>query len=427
MKRKAAAVTAIATILFCFCAAASAQATGAPAAAPTIGGATDPGPSSMVEWIVAIRDAKDVASAAKSYGKARTLDKDDVELYEEYMKKMLTFGHPKIAVYPAMELRRLQAKNGTAWGVLGYNDAKRGNYLLAFMSTIQGMALLPADPGIQNNTGILMAWYETRPLKPKLSVTLKALLEEHSQQWLEKAKYAKVHRKSTTELSARVERIGKLKAKVTPAQKAAKAAASESSQATGRYRQYSAAIANLQDDVRALNQAYSRASRYRSTDTYTSRSRNYSLMSQIRSKISAKTSQIYSLKRSGYSLRSYAVKKAAVAKETKQTLHKAQSALKAEERIKLSLTWMPPAVDGVITPEGEKPPKFTSTGGDPTSKPSASAADVQLKMAKLLLQNNRTQKAKAILELIIKKYPDSKAAKEAAELLKGISKGLGDL
>ena len=48
-------------------------------------------------------------------------------------------------------------------------------------------------------------------------------------------------------------------------------------------------------------------------------------------------------------------------------------------------------------------------------------------MAKLLLQNNRTQKAKAILELIIKKYPDSKAAKEAAELLKGISNVIGDL
>jgi hypothetical protein len=149
-------------------------------------------------------------------------------------------------------------------------------------------------------------------------------------------------------------------------------------------------------------------------------------MASLRSKISAKTSSIYSLRRTGSSLRSYAVKKATIHKETQNTLAKAKSALKAEERIRLSLTWMPPAVDGVITPEGEKPPKFTTHTGS-TTKSSASAADVQLKMAKLLILNKRVQKAKAILESIIKKYPDSKAAKEAAELLKGISKGLGDL
>ncbi len=424
MKRKATALTAIVAILFCFCAAASAEETGTPAAAPAAGEATDPGPSTMVEWIVAIRSAKDVATAATSYAKARMLDKNDVELYDTYMKKMLTFGHPKIAAYPAMELRRLQAKNGTAWGVLGYNDAKRGKYLQALMSTIQGMTLLPADPGIQNNAGILLAWYETRPLKPRLSVTLQALLKEHSQQWLDKPKYADAHSTSKSDFAVKVQRMEKMKAELVPAEKAAKAAARISNLAADKYRQYARAIGSIESNTRELERKYAKLSRDHAAAYYCT---PYHLpMSQTRSKISANKSRLYSLRSSGSSLRSYAVKKTELYKETKNTLDKAKAALKAEERIRLSLTWMPPAVDGVITPEGEKPPKFTIRTGS-TTKSSASAADVQLKMAKLLILNKRMQKAKMILESIIKKYPDSKAAKEAAKLLKGISTGLGDL
>ena len=64
-----------------------------------------------------------------------------------------------------------------------------------------------------------------------------------------------------------------------------------------------------------------------------------------------------------------------------------------------------------------------------TAKPSAaSSADVQLKMAKLLLRNKRKQKAMAKLATIVKQYPDTQAAKEAGKLLKKHkSKGIGGL
>ena len=81
MKRKATAVTAGVTILLCLAAAA--------VAGEAIAPATDSAPPTMVGLIVAIRDAKDAASAANSYARACTLDKDDVELYDTYMKKML--------------------------------------------------------------------------------------------------------------------------------------------------------------------------------------------------------------------------------------------------------------------------------------------------------------------------------------------------
>ncbi len=428
MKRKAGAVTTIAIILFCFCAGASAAATSMPAATATIGQATDAAPPTIVEFIVAIRDAKDVATAATSYSKARTLDKNDTEIYEEYMKKMLTFGYPKIALYPAMELRRLQAKNGTAWGVLGYSDAKRGRYLPAFLSTMRGMQLLPDDPAIQNNAGILLAWYETRSLKPKLAPDFATMLSENSQEWFEKVKFAENHRKCTPEFSARVERIEKLKEEIRPAEKAARSAASDSSRASATYRKYSRAIANLEDDLRDLRRDYDKASRYNRTDSYLERSRRYRLASDIRSRMSSKQSRISSLKSEGYSVRRKAKASAEILSEAKKVLAKAQTALKAEESTKPSLTWLPPAVDGVITPENPNPPNFAAHR-EATSRPSAlSLAEVRLKMAKLLLKNEATDKAVVILTEIVKKYPDTKAAKEAGELIKKHkTKGFGEL
>ncbi len=428
MRRKARAVTTIATILFCFCAAASADATSMPAATATAEPATDLATTSIVALIVSIRDAKDVATAATNYSKARAIDKDDTEVHDEYMKKMLTFGHPKIAAYPAMELKRLQAKNGTAWAVMGYNDAKKGKYLPAFLSTMRGMQLLPDNPGIQNNAGVLLAWYETRHLKPKLTADLKTVLSQNSAKWLEKAKYAEAYSKCKSQFAAREERMAKLKAEVTPAEEAAKAAARESSQATDRYRKYARAIAGLEDDMRDLRRAYERASRSSKTDTKTEKKRRKKLMAEVQSRIKPYKKKMESLEKASRSVRKEAAEKAQIFSKAKMALAKAKTALKAEESIKPSLTWIPPAVDGVITPEDPNPPNFAAHTG-PTSKPSPlSLADVRLKMAKLLLQNKRADKAIAILEAIIKDYPDSKAANEAGELLKEHqSKEVGEL
>lgn len=54
-------------------------------------------------------------------------------------------------------------------------------------------------------------------------------------------------------------------------------------------------------------------------------------------------------------------------------------------------------------------------------------AAVPLKLAKLMLRNERMDKARVRLEMIIKNYPNTKAAKEAGELLKEHSDGFGGL
>lgn len=368
----------------------------------------------MAQLIAAIRNAEDAATAVTNYSQARSLDKNNVELYDTYMKKMLTLGYPRIAVYPAMVLIRLQPKNGTAWGVVGYNDAKQGRYLTAFMSTIRGLQLLPDDPAIQYNAGALTAWYETLSVKPTLSGSFKALLAQQSQQWLEKAKFAEGHRKGKSEFSGWAERIERLKADIAPAETAAKAAALESSEATDTYRQYGLAIARLKDDVKVLARLLNNEDRdlRRNTDYY--RRRRTRTIIALRERIRDKQGKISALKNNRERVRKEMVEKAGLLKDAEQALAKAGTALWTEKKTLPLLAWLPPAVDGVITPEAKSPP-ILAADTQPATGP---APEVQLEMAKLLLQNNRKHKAMAILEVIVKKYPDTKAAKQAAELLK---------
>ncbi len=418
MNAKTRAVTASVTILLCLAAAAVAEGAAAPAAAPIVGEGT-----SAAKLIAAIREASDVKTAATNYSQARTMDKDNPELYDTYMKKMLKLGHPKIALYPAMELRRLQAKNGTAWGVIGYSDAKRSRYLLALTSTIRGLQLLPDDPGIQHNAGVLVAWYQTRRLKPRLAPDLKAMLADNSEQWLGKAKYAEAHNKCKSDFAARAKRIEKLKAEIAPAEKAANAADRESRRATTRYKDCARSIDRLRRDTRALEKRLDTTKRNRVAAGPKNWRYYDRLIRRIRTRIRASETKFRSLRRNRDQYRNQAVKKADLFDKAMKILAKAKASLRAEEKAQPSLSWLPPAVDGVITPESKTPPTFAATHAQPASQPStAPAPEAQLKMARLLLENNRRSKAMAILELILKKHPDTKAAKEAAELLKELKR-----
>ncbi len=423
MNAKTRAVTASVTILLCLAPAILAEEATAPATAPILGEGTAVG-----KLIAAIREASDVKTAATNYSQARTMDKDNPELYDTYMKKMLKLGYPKIALYPALELRRLQAKNGTAWAVLGYSDAKRNRYFTAFTSTVRGMELLPDDPGIQHNAGVLMAWYETLRVKPRLPADLKTMLAANSQKWLGKAKYAEAHNKCKSDFTTRASRMEKLKTEIRPAEKAAREAARDSSEAASRYRRYSRGLVSLDNDLRAMQRSLESAERNRLGATEENRRSYDSYISQTRRKIQSGESKFKSLKKNRDEYRKRAVEKANLLAKVKKTLYKAKAELVAVEKAAPKLSWLPPAVDGVITPEDPNPPKFAAQKeATSTSRPlSTSAAGVQLKTAKLLMQNDRKQRAMTIMQAIVKKYPDSEAAKEAADLLKELEKDKPD-
>ena len=426
MKAKTRAVTASVTVLLCLAAAALAEDAAAPAIAPADAPAIAPAGepiagegTSVAKLIAAIREASDVRTAANNYAKARAMDKDNPELYDAYMKKMLTFGYPKLALYPATELRRLQAKNGTAYGVIGYTDAKRNRYFTAFTSTMRGMELLPDDPGIQHNAGVLMAWYETLRVKPRLAADLKTMLTANSDKWAGKAKYAEAYNKCKTDFAARAARAEKLKGQIGPAEKAAREAARDKGEAVSRYRKYAREIDRMEKDLRLSENRLEDMERNRLGAKEQERRRYDTLIAEQKRKNRERERKMKSLRNERDEIRKRAVDKTERLEEAEKALAKAKAELAAEQRVTTKLSWLPPAVDGVITPEDPNPPKFAAdTGSTSTSKPSSvTAPEVQLKMAKLLLQNNRKQKAMTTLKSIVEKHPDSEAAKEAAKLL----------
>ena len=399
MKQKARTLVTIATILFCF-------------------GAATADATAMPELIATIRNAKDVGTAARSYAQGRNLDKNNVELYDAYMRKMLTLGYPKIALYAAMELRRLQVKNGTAWGVIGYDEAKRYRYSTAFESAIRAMELLPDDPGVQHNAGVLMAWYESLRFRPKLAPELHRTLAENRKQWLERVKYAEAYRKYKAEFATRAKRIAELKAELARAERDADAADRQSRQAIAQYQDYAWEMARIERDAMALEQRLVTVER-ESLEIDNEDERPYydNLIIELRRSIRDDESKLRSMRTECSQYRTRAVQKAELLSKARQALNKAKKALAVEEKDVPKIDWQPPAVDGAITPEDPNPPRFATDAGL-TSKPTpASSAESQLKIAKLLMQNDRMQRAAAMLAAIIEKYPDTKAAEEAGRLL----------
>ena len=90
------------------------------------------------------------------------------------------------------------------------------------------------------------------------------------------------------------------------------------------------------------------------------------------------------------------------------------------------LRWDPPSVDGVFTPESTSlPRKIKHTTTRPSSQISTSSSEVaaskKLKMAKLYANNKKFQRAREIILDILDKYPKTKSATKARELLDRIS------
>jgi len=138
---------------------------------------------SMAELIESIKDAPDAASAGRDYAEALKIDAKNTELCEAYMRRMWHFDKYKIAYYPALQLTKKDPTNGLAWGIVGYYQAMRGNYLKALEPTLQAAKCMPDDAATMSNAGHLVAWYEKTKPQPKISKELKSLIEIGKMSW----------------------------------------------------------------------------------------------------------------------------------------------------------------------------------------------------------------------------------------------------
>ena len=125
----------------------------------------------LAAFIRAIRRAEDPREALSAYAKGCSISRLNAELHTAHVRRMLQFGRPETAYYPAQAAVRLEPENGMAWGVLGYVHGKRHRLEEALAAAVRAAKYAPDDNSILHNAGQLVAWCDgQRPPLPRSSL-----------------------------------------------------------------------------------------------------------------------------------------------------------------------------------------------------------------------------------------------------------------
>ena len=85
---------------------------------------TDPEVGAAVQ---AIQQAPDPSAAVSAYINGTAVGRNDPQLSEAYVARVVDFGLPELAFHQAQALTTLESSNGLPWGVIAYVEARRGN------------------------------------------------------------------------------------------------------------------------------------------------------------------------------------------------------------------------------------------------------------------------------------------------------------
>ena len=184
----------------------------------------EPGPAMptpaerLVPFLKALRDADHPSTAMAAYARGCAIDRTDSKLQNAYMRKMLQFGQPKISFYAARVLVRLEPHNGTAWGVVGYVHAKRGEMPESLAAGIRAATYAPANQAILNNTGQLLAWFDNELAPPKLPDAVRRMLMKVREDLAGAEPFAKAYARVTTAYRERAKLAAALEKQLAAAQ-----------------------------------------------------------------------------------------------------------------------------------------------------------------------------------------------------------------
>ena len=143
-------------------------------AAALAGWAEQSPPPANAPPLQAIQQAPDPSAAVAAYANGSAIARDDPRINEAYVARMVDFGLPEMAYHQARMLTTLQPKNGLAWGVVAYVDARRGQMTDAILAINQAGQLAPDNPFVAHTAGELAAWYDLRADKTTLPENAKA-------------------------------------------------------------------------------------------------------------------------------------------------------------------------------------------------------------------------------------------------------------
>ena len=136
--------------------------------------------------IQAIEQASDPSATVAAYVNGAAVDRNDPELSEAYVMRMVDLGLPELAFHQAQTLTTLQSNNGLAWGVVAYVEARRGNMAEAISAINLAGQFAPTTPLVERTAGEIMAWYDIKADRATISenahrglATIRQLLEKY--------------------------------------------------------------------------------------------------------------------------------------------------------------------------------------------------------------------------------------------------------
>jgi len=399
----------------------------------------------MTKALRAIQSATTADEAAAAYARGCTQNRQSVKLQDAYLRKTLKLGRPDRAWRPAKELTTLAPKNGMAWGVLGYKQAKDERYIAAIGPALRAAEFEPENTSICQNAAQLLVWYEGGK---RLAVD--ADTSGRMKRLKSPATSGKVFAKAYKAAKSAYTKLGR---DVTAKKKEADAASKEADALEQKYEK-------LRKDLQAKGKKYdaerkkiysAKRSIARTEDSMR-RSTNYN------SRIAAERSRerAYRQLREAERDARNSLRDGKKIKENLKDAEKAyknkkehaarlrREAAKVTDGVPSTFGWLPPAVDGVVTPDatvagarprpaakGTAPPAasyLAPTQAKTATTPAAASvseqlaeaeASAKLDLAKICLasKDGAMQAAgKKHLAAILSQYPNTKAAAEAKAL-----------
>lgn len=408
--------------------------------------AAAPASPPVAEWdelsrvVGEIEKAATVDAAATAYARGCSINRQSARLQNAYVRQMLKLGRADIAASSAQLLTQLDGRNGLAWGVVAYADAKKNLLARALPPGLKAAELEKDNPSIVQNAAQLLVWYENASPPPTMPPDVKDTIKVLKTPAAGKA-FAEAYKAAKDEWAKSSGQDAKLLQKKTAD---AEADAKKADQALQKHldtirqkgRNYETETRRLQDLLRQLSRAEDDLQR---TTIYQSRQSAERRCEDLRRQIRDKERDIRRLEDEGRKLQDEKkdLVKAAESKRSEvETLKAKGKALSGG--VPASFQWQVPAVDGVIPTDASASagkvaaaPAATAPAAAPSSAPAptpslaplgdrlaeAEAAD-KLSLAKLHISSKLDSSAKKLLQEIVAAWPNTAAAKEAAELLK---------
>jgi len=376
-------------------------------------------------FLEAIRTSEDYRTVMRAYARATGIDRNNVQLHRAYVRRMLAMGLPQIAYYAAQKLIAIDAADGMAWGLAGYMQARKGQLVDAFTSTIRAIEKIPEDPSVQHNAGQLVGWYDVDPSLPRVPDSARRTLAQMRTRLTQHPIFARAYKTIVQAYTKQKTGAAGLAAQLAAAEAQADAARQMARDIDRRLR-------DLNDEIeyrnRLIDQLWRELRHYYGGGTYrdgdgtvivTTPGRYYrrEMLERIRQEeqaVEALRLKLRQARREGEGVLGEMARKQAELQRLRDRFRREAARIEREFR------WDPPAVDGKVVAERE--------GLPPTTRPSSvklpvdpeSAAAHRLDLARMYLRHDMSEKAIDMLGAIVKQYGATAAGKQARLLLSAL-------